>query len=120
MSTLYHDLYCKVYIQSGFGIDDLYQRITRIVVGKQEPIRSIKTGWGEIDLRQNDGYNEKQVKDDEENFVYWKYYLDIEPNQEVIESEYIDQIASFLSRLDEKGIKAVASCDFEDRLQHMS
>ena len=36
--------------------------------------------WGEIDVRRNEDFCPRKLVDDPEDFVFWKYYLDIEPN----------------------------------------
>lgn len=114
--SVYNNLYCKVYLSSELEIEELYQCINCKVLGKLEPIRTIKTNWGEIDLRKNSDFNPEQLKSDPEDFVFWQYYLDIVPEKEVEESNYISQIAKLLDELSSESIKVVASCDFEDDL----
>lgn len=95
-------------------IDDLYPYLCTMISGEMEPIRTIKTDWGEMDLRRNpDIKPQEEVSDD---FIIWPYYLDIEPKAGVDESEYIGQIGRLLKALKQKDIKAVAACDFEEKV----
>jgi len=113
---VYNNLYCKVYLNSELEIEELYQHINCKVSGILEPIRTIKTDWGEIDLRRNSDFNPQRLENDSDDYVFWQYYLDIEPKKEVAQSNYIGQIAKLLEQLNSENIKAVASCDFEEDL----
>lgn len=55
---MYDNLYCKVYINSELEIEELYQYINERASGKLEPIRIIKTDWGEIDLHKSSDFEE--------------------------------------------------------------
>lgn len=109
---MYKNLYCKVYIKSSLEIEELFDFINSVVLGKKELIRTIKTDWGEMDLRKNSEYNNKNMKD----FVYWPYYLDIQPFEGVDQYTYICNIKKFLEKVKMQGIEVVAACDFESDL----
>ena len=113
---LYNNLYCKVYLNIELEIEELYSYLINLVSGKAEPIRTIKTEWGELDLRKNPDFNFKQIEKDPDDFIFWQYYLDIEPQKDIEKSKYISQIAKLLNELNKNNIKAVASCDFEELL----
>ena len=113
---MYNNLYCKIYLNIELEIDELYVYLINLLSGKTEPIRTIKTDWGELDLRRNSDFDYKQIEKDPDDFIFWQYYLDIEPKKDIEESRYIRQIAKLLNELNENSIKAVASCDFEDVL----
>lgn len=113
---MYDDLYCKVYLNSKSEIEELCQQINCVVLGRIEPIRTIITDWGEIDLRKNSDFNPKMLENDPEDFIFWQYYLDIEPKKNVDQFSYIAQIAKLLEQLNLVNIKCVASCDFEEEL----
>lgn len=112
---MYDNLYCKIYLDSTLDIEDLYSILNDILSGELEPIRTIKTGWGELDLRRNYDFDLNRLEVDRNDFIYWQYYLDVEPN-EIQESKYIEGISELLKALKLKNIKAVASCDFEEAL----
>ena len=125
---MYNNLYCKVYLNSELEIEELYQYINCKVLGRLEPIRTIITDWGEMDLRKNNEFNPQRLIDDPENFVF-RYRT----KKQIDQSDYIDQIAKLLKDLNSDKrrcslrrkstirsasycIKAVASCDFEKDL----
>ena len=113
---MYDNLYCKIYLNSELEIDELFQHIICKVSGRKEYIRTIKTDWGEIDLCRNSDFNVQKLEDDPEDFVFWKYYLDIEPEKGIDQYCYINKISKLLEGLKSENIKAVASCDFEEDL----
>lgn len=116
MYIVCNNLYCKVYLNSGLEIEELYQHINCKILGELKPIRTIKMSWGEIDVRRNEDFCPRKLVDDPEDFVFWKYYLDIEPKEGADENDYIDQIAKLLVKLKAENFKVVASCDFEEYL----
>ena len=81
--VMYNNLYCKVYLRSELEIEELYQHINYKVSGRLEPIRTIETDWGKIDLRRNSDFNPKRLEKEPEDFVLWQYYLDIEPEKKI-------------------------------------
>lgn len=113
---MYNNLYCKIYLDSRLEIEELCQYINDKVSGRIELIRTIKTEWGEIDLRRNNDFNPQRLKNNPEDFVFWQYYLDIEPKGEIDKSEYIGHIAKLIDEFNSENIKVVASCDFEENL----
>lgn len=116
MYILYDNLYCKIYLNSSLDIEELYECINRIVKGQLETIRTVKTRWGEIDLRKNSDFKPKRLEKSPDDFIFWKYYLDIEPQKDIEQAKYINQISRLIQELNLRNIKAVASCDFEDIL----
>lgn len=112
---VYDSLYCKIYLSSEKQIEELYLMINDILTGELEPIRTIKTEWGELDLRYNSDFDAERLKKNVDDFIFWPYYLDIEPNNG-IEQMYIEKIAMLINHLKSKNIKVIASCDFEDEL----
>ncbi len=114
---MYDNLYCKIYLNSSLDIEELYKCINCIVQGQAEPIRTIKARWGEIDLRKNSDFEPKMLEKTPDDFIFWKYYLDIEPQKGIEQAKYINQISRLIEELNLRNIKAIASCDFEDILQ---
>ncbi|MDE6662794.1 MAG: 1,4-dihydroxy-6-naphthoate synthase [Lachnospiraceae bacterium] len=115
---MYDNLYCKVYINSNLEIEELYQYINERASGRLEPIRIIKTDWGEIDLRRNSDFNPSILENNPEDFVFWRYYLDIEPEKGIDETRYIARISKLLEELKSENIKVIASCDFEEEIEN--
>ncbi len=113
---MYNNLYCKVYLNSELEIEELYQHINCKVLGRLQPIRTTITDWCEMDLRKNSEFNPQRLIEDPEDFVFWQYYIDVEPKKQIDQYNYINQIAKLLRDLNSDNIKIVASCDFEEDL----
>lgn len=111
-----NDLYCKIYLDTALEIEELYLLINELLSGELEPIRTIKTAWCEIDLRRNSEFDLKHLEKNLEDFIFWKYYLDVEP-MDTDEKEYIKGISDLIIKLKGKEVKAVPSCDFEEEIQ---
>lgn len=110
---MYDNLYCKIYLDSGVTREVLHQLIMELISGEPMPFYGIKTPWCSIDVRKNKEYHEKILQQTPEDFIFWKYYLDIEPEQ-VEEKAYIMGIVRLIKGLREKGMKVIPSCDFEE------
>ena len=110
------NMYCKIYLSTELVFGELYQCICSMTLGRLESVRTIKTDWGEIDLCKNSEFSLERVKNTPEDFVFWQYYLDIEPKNGIDVSKYIEQIAKLLKNLNLNNMKVVASCDFEEHL----
>ncbi|MCX4298550.1 MAG: hypothetical protein OSJ73_16200 [Lachnospiraceae bacterium] len=92
---MYDNLYCKVYLNSELEIEELYQHINCKVLGRLEPIRTIITDWGEIDLCKNNEFNPQRLIDDPENFVFWRYYIDIEQKNKLTNLIILTKLLNF-------------------------
>ncbi|WP_241407942.1 hypothetical protein [Clostridium beijerinckii] len=66
----------------------------------------------EIDLGKNEDFNKRGMARKEDNYIYSRYYLDVEPNENIKQEEYIFRTAIFLENLWSIGYKAVTSCNF--------
>ena len=109
---MYDNLYCKIYLDSSLDIGELYKRIRSIVQGQMEPIRTVKTIWGEIDIRKNSDFDPDRMEKDPDDFVFWRYYLDIVPQKGIEQEKYISEVSRLVEELKQSNIRAVASCDF--------
>lgn len=115
---MYNDLYCKVFIDTNLSYEELFSRIMNYIGGKKESFSYVVTDWCDMFIQKNKEYNIEQYILDSTDFLYWKYYLDIEP-QNIDECEYIKNIANLLSYLREYCKGVVIACDFEDEVNGM-
>ena len=113
---MYDHLYCKLYLSSRLDIEELYECINCLIQGQMDPIRTVKTQWGEMDLRKNSDFDPQRLENTPDDFIFWKYYLDIIPQEGIEQTTYIKQISWLIEELGIRNIKAVASCEFEDIL----
>lgn len=112
----YDDLYCKLYIDTDLEIEQLKDKITSIVSGEKQLFRTIVTTFGEIDVNKNEDFDDKKRELVPDGFIYSKYYLDIEPKEDIGQQDYISSIGDLLKSLWDNGLKSVAACDFEEEL----
>lgn len=109
----YENLYCKMFVNFSQEREDLINLLLQITNGTYQPLRTIVAKNMEIDISYSKEFNEKAPPNE---FLFYKYYLDIEPLFSVSESDYIKDVSKLLSSLNEKNIVTVAACDFESDL----
>lgn len=115
---MYDNLYCKVFIDTDMDYTSLFDLIMNYIEGKKEGIDYIITYWCDISVRKNKEYNLEQYLKDSTDFLYWRYYLDMEPVK-ADENLYIKNITNLLCYLKELGMGVVIACDFEDEVNNM-
>ncbi|HEX9062425.1 MAG TPA: hypothetical protein VF941_19815 [Clostridia bacterium] len=55
-------------------------------------------------------------KVDNNDFILWRYFMDIEPSDEVEREDYIESISKLMTELHISGCQVTAACDFEDEV----
>ena len=118
MKIMYDNLYCKVFIDTDMDYDGLFELIKNCVAGRKHAISFIITDWCDISVRRNKEYKQEQHLIDSTDFLYWRYYLDIDPLN-VDEKQYIRSVAKLLKDLREHGMGVVIACDFEGKVNNM-
>jgi hypothetical protein len=111
------DMYCKVYVDGAADLADLKDHMAA-AAGKAAELRTIRTPVLEIDLfdqrKQALAHSPSGSPDD---FVRWSNYLEIEAAHEAVAfDDFVVAVASLLRGMRARGLRVVASCDFEDRL----
>ena len=112
---MYDDLYCKVFIDTKLVYDELFLMVLKHVGGKKESFSYILTDWCDMFIQKNKEFSDEQYMKDSGDFIYWRYYIDIEPI-ETNESNYIEGIKDLLKFLRQYCNGVVAACDFECEL----
>lgn len=110
-----NSLYCKLFIDSDKSVEELENIICLILGGKIHPIRTIEIKEAAFDLRINKEFDLKKGKNKDDGFLYWKYFLDIEPIK-TSKIDYINIVRDLMNQLKKQSIDSIAACDFEDRL----
>lgn len=113
---VYHNLYCKIFIDSDCEMDFLINKINDLLDGQKKLFRTIVTEFGELDVNKNEDFDSKKRLQKHDGFLYSKYYLDVEPNEQIKQEDYISSISKFLQDLWQYGFEAVVACDFEEEL----
>ncbi len=109
------NLYCKILISTDVSEDVLLKKVASITSGRIDQWTVI-TEWSEIDVVSNDDFNETKSGEVPDGFLFYPYYIDMEPGKDVFREKYISEVGSLLKGLWEQGWKAVAACDFEHEL----
>lgn len=104
------ELYCKLFINSELPAKRLFELINLHLKGTKTGIHTIRTDLLELDLREN-----REYRPDSQDFLFWRYYADIE-TQTGDSRSYISCVKDLMCYLIQKGICAVAACDFENEL----
>ena len=108
--------YCKIYIDYPKSGDELTLFIHQLVNGKRDH-SSIYTDKLWIIVNSNDAFMDGKIFEEEDNFLYSKFFLDIESvNDEISDTDFKETTSVLLEKLWESEMKAVASCDFEEEL----
>lgn len=105
------DLFCQIYIKFDGKIEALTQLVLNIINGALNQF-TIENDIYEIDIIENDEYD-----DGSSDFLYWKYYFEIEPKPDVNEDIYIYAICKLIRGLKDEGTESIPACDFEDKIQ---
>ncbi len=103
------DLYCKIFIDTKTEYPEIFEKILHQVSGRKQGFSDIESAWCSIRVKQNEEYLR-----DSADFLFWKYYLDIEPN--INKTDYIRNLKEFVKFLKENFSDAVPACDFEELL----
>lgn len=113
-----NDLSCRVYVDAPVTLDELAGAVAATVAA---PVSG--TAWtkvislppGEIDVLENDEFDEEQRKQFSDGFLFYRYYVEFyTPAQGWHEVQ--DIVARVLEHLWSKGYPAVASCSYESEL----
>lgn len=112
----YDNLYCKIFVDTECDMDFLINKINELVYGQKKLIRTIVTKFGELDINKNEDFDTEKRCSKPDGFLYSRYYLDVEPNEQIEQEDYIASISKFLQDLWKNGFKVVIACDFEEEL----
>jgi len=110
------DLYCKVYVDGNYECSDLMTLIAEAINGNIL-LRVVENKLFNVTVFKNEDYDKDRIAE-VGGFVFFPYYLEIEPNDEtsVISAEYKSLVGDLLETLWKAGADAVVACDFEDEL----
>lgn len=110
-----YNLFCKIFIDTERDQNELLSLINSEISGEVNKFE-ISNSILIIELRKNNEFNVVKSKNPSDGFLFYKYYLEIEPFSQVVERDYIKSIADLLKKLWESKIGAIAACDFENLL----
>jgi hypothetical protein len=112
----YDGYYCKMFINKDVEYREVEMLIEKLISGKKNDISNSIASWGEIDVILNKVAKPPWGKVDDTNFLYWKFFLDIVPDEKVSRLAYINGIIDLIEGLRRNGYQVISACDFEDEL----
>lgn len=101
------DLYAKIYLYSTVPKN----QVSDMVVQLTGDLKSLD--WSVI---KNDDFDQEKSIQFPDGFLFFPYMIELDSVESFGEEIYIESIAILLSRLWGKGMPAVISADFEDKL----
>jgi hypothetical protein len=107
--------YCKTYLDTDLSKGEVLGLMRAILSGQLESRATIRTASCVIDVEENDQFDEA-MRSQPDGFLYYRYFLDIEPGEGVSRESYVQALSDLLRGLRKHGCKAVPACDFEDEL----
>jgi hypothetical protein len=108
-------LYRKIFVRSDGNRSELQELICRMTGGENRRW-TIQTEWGEVDVMDNEDFDPKRKGDPAEGFLFYRFYLDVEPVKSVGRETYVKEVGRLLGGLWKSGLPATAACRFEDEL----
>lgn len=109
------DLFTKIFVDSDVDKETLLDTVSNIVMGTISGSSTL-TKQAEIFIFNNGDFDEDKRNQGNDGFLYYKYYLEIEPTEDANDHNYVLEISNLLTKLWNADFKAIASCDFEDLL----
>lgn len=107
--------YCKIFIDTDKSRDEILGFLLDFMRGEEEK-GVISNSICNLNVVKNDDYNEHQKQIYPDGFLYFRYYLEMEPEHDTRFSIYTSFVAELLEELWRRNLKAVAACDFEELL----
>ncbi|WP_379151051.1 1,4-dihydroxy-6-naphthoate synthase [Paenibacillus sp. sgz5001063] len=112
------DPFCKIFLDTDFDRTAVLASVRENIGGVLEQ-SSITNDICNLDLLRNDDFHEHKRNESPDGFLFSRYLIEIEPNEDVGTETYIATLSRLLEGLWRMGYKAVASCDFEELLPNM-
>lgn len=108
--------YCKVYVDSDRPKNVVLEVIRSAVGGRLEGRTTVRTGNCVIDVEDNEEFDEVKSSEPTDGFLWYRYYLDVEPLPGYDRSAYIALLSLLLEAMRRNGYSIVPACDFEAEL----
>jgi hypothetical protein len=115
MVTMPTNLYCKIYVNTHLTNSNFRRLIANILSGTVQR-RTVYSKELIVDINKNEYFDDTMFSGNEDEFLFYQFYLDIQPSHPDDEKSYIAEVSRLLEELWRNAGKAVAACDFEDIL----
>lgn len=109
------NLYCQMFVDANVDVDE-FEDVLSYLLGLSGDMMSIKSKILNIYIVMNDEFDSFKVASGPDAFLYYPYYLEVDPAPGVARDVYIGKVAQLLTSLRTRGWRAVPACDFEHEL----
>ena len=109
--------FCKISVDGAIPKGKLASHIAESTGGElDDAAASITTKWATIDVVRNSDYDSSRISEWPDGFLFFAYLVEIhiEPRADV--GTYRRNVGTLLDALWDRGLRAVAACDFEEQL----
>lgn len=109
------DLFTKIYLDTDVEKEAVIDILSKNVCGTISG-SNVSTEQADIYIFNNGDFDEDRRNLGNDEFLYYKYCLEIEPAENVENNAFVVEVSNLLIKLWDAGYKAIASCDFEELL----
>ena len=114
--NMFEDLDCKLYLHSELEIRELFQEILEITSLQSVDVQTMKNDLLHLSVLKNKWFDMKKQTGLLDEYVYYRYILELDCKDTSKQEQYVAFVATLLKALWNKGMKVVASSDFEEVL----
>jgi hypothetical protein len=107
--------YCKMFVNAALTEDELLAQIAAILGASRESCW-IRCAEFHACIWRNGEFSAEKAGE-EDGFLYWPYFLDIEPTAGTSDAAYVAKVKQLFKALRGRGYGVVAACDFEEELE---
>lgn len=108
--------FCKLFIDCDCDKRHLVDLVMSATHGRSAGRASVSTETCELDVEDNDEFDEVRRKDAQDGFLYSRYYVDVDPIEGVNRDEYIRFLIGIIASMRKLGFVVVPACSFEAQL----
>src|SRR5665213_1953113 len=114
-----NDLDCRIFIDARRTPDEIVALVALAIGDVEEgapAARTIRTPWGEFEIRRNKEADTARATDFPDGFLYFPYTVEFYPLSKTRREERISLAAKILNCFWDRSLPAIAVCDYEDQL----
>jgi hypothetical protein len=109
------NLYCQVFVKTKKSEIELINIINDFLKGEIQS-RNIDSRHVSLSVIKNKSTDFNCTNDPLDGFLYYPFYLEIEPSESIALDEYIHTVKELITFLRGKGFTIIPSCSFENKL----
>jgi hypothetical protein len=114
------DLYCTLYVDTHIEQPGFVILINDFLNGKIF-LRNIDNDYLSLSVMKNEDYDPiKKDSELDDAFLYYRYYLDVDPSDNVNRETFVQQLRFLINFLRKNGFKTQPVCDFENELNDIN